>query len=53
LEGAGQDKLHPQAATEGNRQVDLGTDVTFKIVTVDGNGAIIAGDFPVVGDRVS
>jgi len=45
LEGAGQAKLHPVTAIEGTSQVDLGTGVTFDIVTVDGNGAIIAGDF--------
>ena len=45
LEGAGQAKLHPATAIEGTSQVDLGAGVTFKIVTVDGNGAIIPGDF--------
>jgi hypothetical protein len=45
LEGTGQAKLHPVTAIEGTSQVDLGAGVTFDIVTVDGNGAIIAGDF--------
>jgi hypothetical protein len=45
LEGTGQAKLHPVTALEGIGQVDLGAGVTFKIVTVDGNGAIFAGDF--------
>jgi hypothetical protein len=45
LAGAGQDKLHPAIAVEGTGQVDLGSGVTFDIVTVDGNGTIIPGDF--------
>src|SRR5687768_1989825 len=45
LEGVGQPKLHPVTAVEGTSQVDLGAGVTFNIVAVDGNGAIIAGDF--------
>ena len=45
LQGTGQAKLHPVTAIEGTSQVDLGAGVTFKIVTVDGNGALFAGDF--------
>jgi beta-lactamase superfamily II metal-dependent hydrolase len=45
LEGTGQAKLHPTWAFEGAGQVDLGTGVTFDIVVVNGNGALIAGDF--------
>jgi beta-lactamase superfamily II metal-dependent hydrolase len=45
LEGAGQAKLHPVTAVQGTGQVDLGPGVTIDILTVDGNGAILAGDF--------
>ena len=45
LEGIGQAKLNPVTASEGTSQVNLGTGVTFNIVTHDGNGAIIAGNF--------
>ncbi len=45
LAGAGQDKLHPVIAVEGTGQVNLGTGVTFKIVTVDGNGSLKPGDY--------
>src|SRR5688500_7667497 len=45
LEGAGQAKLHPTTAIEGTSQVNLGAGVAFNIVAVDGNGAIIPGDF--------
>jgi beta-lactamase superfamily II metal-dependent hydrolase len=45
LEGVGQPKLHPVTTIEGTGQVDLGAGVTFNIVAVDGNGAIITGDF--------
>ena len=45
LEGAGQAKLNPIAAVEGTGQVDLGPGVTFNILTANGNGAIIAGNF--------
>ena len=45
LEGGGQSKLHPTTAIEGTSQVDLGTGVTFNIMALDGNGAIIAGNF--------
>jgi beta-lactamase superfamily II metal-dependent hydrolase len=45
LEGAGQAKLHPVIAVEGTSQVDLGTGVIFDIIAVDGNGALIAGNF--------
>ena len=45
LQGAGQAKLNPITAVEGTGQVDLGPGVTFDIITLNGNGAIIAGDF--------
>ena len=45
LEGAGQPKLHPTFAIEGTTLVDLGPGVTFNIIAVNGNGAILAGDF--------
>ena len=45
LEGPGQGKLHPEIALEGTSQVDLGTGVTFNITVVNGNGAIVGGDF--------
>jgi len=45
LEGVGQPKVHPVTAIEGTSQVDLGAGVAFNIVAIDGNGAIIAGDF--------
>ena len=45
LEGAGLAKLHPVTALEGAGQVDLGPGVVFDIVTVNGNGDLIAGDF--------
>jgi beta-lactamase superfamily II metal-dependent hydrolase len=45
LEGVGQTTLHPRLAIEGTGQVNLGTGVTFDIVAVNGNGAIIAGNF--------
>ena len=45
LAGAGQDKLHPVIAVEGTGQINLGTGVTFKIVTVDGNGSLKPGDY--------
>ncbi|MEO8355361.1 MAG: lamin tail domain-containing protein [Chloroflexota bacterium] len=45
LEGAGQAKLHPILAIEGTSQINLGAGVGFSIVALDGNGAILAGDF--------
>ncbi|MBI4730746.1 MAG: lamin tail domain-containing protein, partial [Chloroflexi bacterium] len=45
IEGEGAAKLNPVQAVEGTSQVDLGGGVVFKIVTLDGNGAIIPGDF--------
>jgi len=45
LAGRGQTRLHPVTAVEGAGQVDLGSGVSFKIVTVDGNGALIPGNF--------
>ncbi len=43
--GAGQTTLHPVTAVEGTSQVDLGGGVVFDILTVDGNGTIIPGNF--------
>ena len=45
LAGDGQATLNPVQAVEGSSQVNLGTGVTFDIVVLDGNGAIIPGDF--------
>jgi beta-lactamase superfamily II metal-dependent hydrolase len=45
LEGPGQAKLHPVIAVESTGQVNLGTGVAFKIVAVNGNGSLSAGDF--------
>jgi beta-lactamase superfamily II metal-dependent hydrolase len=45
LAGSGQSKLHPVTAVEGTGQVALGGGVSFKIVTTDGNGALISGNF--------
>lgn len=45
LEGPGYAKLNPVIAVEGTSQVDLGSGVSFDIVTVDGNGAIRPGNF--------
>lgn len=45
LAGDGAALLHPVTAVEGTGQVDLGPGVTFQIVAVDGNGALIAGNF--------
>lgn len=45
LEGAGQTTLHPVTAIEGTSQIDLGGSVVFDIITVDGNGTMIPGDF--------
>jgi beta-lactamase superfamily II metal-dependent hydrolase/uncharacterized protein YcfL len=45
LEGPGQLKLNPVTTVEGTNQVDLGAGVTFKIVALDGNEALLAGDF--------
>lgn len=45
LEGAGQTTLNPVTAVEGTSQVDLGGGVVFDIVTVDGNGTMLPGDF--------
>lgn len=45
LEGAGKIKLNPITAAEGTSQVNLGTGVTFNIISHDGNGSIIAGNF--------
>jgi beta-lactamase superfamily II metal-dependent hydrolase len=45
IEGNGQATLNPATAVEGSSQIDLGSGVLFDIVTIDGNGAIIPGDF--------
>ncbi len=45
IEGEGAAKLNPVQAVEGTSQVDLGGGVVFDIVTLDGNGAIVPGDF--------
>ena len=45
LAGSGATKLHPAAAVEGESQVNLGGGVSFKIVAVDGNGALLPGNF--------
>lgn len=45
LAGEGAALLHPVMAVEGTSQVNLGSGVTFRIVTVDGNGALIPGNF--------
>ena len=45
LEGPGQAKLHPVTAVEGTSQVNLGANVSFNILVLDGNGALVAGDF--------
>jgi beta-lactamase superfamily II metal-dependent hydrolase len=45
LAGSGQGKLHPVTAVEGAGQVSLGGGVSFKIVTANGNGALIPGNF--------
>ncbi|GMQ58696.1 hypothetical protein AN1V17_30910 [Vallitalea sediminicola] len=45
LEGTGNNKLNPIIAIEGTNQIDLGNGVTVDILTCDGNGAIIQGDF--------
>jgi len=45
LEGAGQTTLNPVTAVEGTSQVDLGGSVVFDIMTVDGNGTMLPGDF--------
>jgi len=45
LEGSGQTKLHPVTAIEGTGQINLGGGVAFNIITVDGNGKIIPGNF--------
>jgi len=45
LEGDGNSKLNPVVAENGTHQVDLGTGVDIDIITVDGSGTIIPGDF--------
>ena len=47
MEGAGAARLHPAWASEGTGQVNLGPGVTFNIVSVNGNGSLLAGDFHV------
>lgn len=45
LEGAGQAKLHPVTALEGTGQVNLGANVSVNILALDGNGALLPGNF--------
>jgi len=45
LEGSGLAKLHPVTAIEGTSQVNLGGGVAFNILTVDGNGVLMPGNF--------
>lgn len=45
LEGAGNSKLNPEIAVEGTSQVNLGGGVLINILVIDGNGAMISGDF--------
>jgi beta-lactamase superfamily II metal-dependent hydrolase len=45
LQGDGQTTLNPVTAVEGTGQVDLDGGVVFDIVTVDGNGTMLPGDF--------
>lgn len=45
LAGSGAGKLHPVTAVEGSSQVSLGGGVSFRVVTVDGNGALLPGNF--------
>ena len=45
LAGSGATKLHPVNAAEGSGQVNLGGGVSFKIVTANGNGALLPGNF--------
>jgi len=45
LAGDGMTTLNPVTAVEGTGQVDLGSGVVFDIVTVDGNGTMLPGDF--------
>jgi hypothetical protein len=45
LGNRGQTLLHPVTAVEGTSQVDLGEGVVFNILSVDGNGQILPGNF--------
>jgi beta-lactamase superfamily II metal-dependent hydrolase len=45
LAGPGGPLLHPQVIEEGGGQIDLGPGVSFRVVAVDGHGALRAGDF--------
>jgi beta-lactamase superfamily II metal-dependent hydrolase len=45
LAGAGRSLLHPEVVEEGTGQIDLGPGVSFRVVAVDGHGALKAGDF--------
>ena len=45
LQGAGQAKLHPMTAVEGTGQVNLGANVSFNILALDGNDALRPGNF--------
>jgi hypothetical protein len=42
LVGDGQNLLHPEVATLGDGQIDLGPGVTVRLVAVDGNGLLAA-----------
>jgi beta-lactamase superfamily II metal-dependent hydrolase len=42
LAGEGQSVLHPQVATLGDGQIDLGAGVAVRLVAVDGNGLLVA-----------
>jgi len=42
LAGEGQSLLHPQVATLGDGQIDLGAGVAVRLVAVDGNGLLVA-----------
>lgn len=44
LSGAGVDELHPEIVRVGDGQIDLGHDVFVRILAVDGNGTLAAGD---------
>jgi hypothetical protein len=46
LAGDGQNLLHPEVATLGDGQIDLGPGVTVRLVAVDGNG-LLAPNGPV------
>ena len=45
FDGEGADKLHPTIVREGSGQIDLGPEVSFRVVAVDGHGQLRPGDF--------